>query len=258
MNWYYVEAGKQMGPVDDAGLDALAATGKITNETLVWNESMANWQAYSTVKPGGLRIAGAPASTGGGEAVCAECGQMFPVSDTIQIGGSRVCANCKPVFVQKMREGVDVAAAGTLHYAGFWIRFAAVFVDGLLLQAVNVVFRLVFGLGFVGAMNTSNSTAASAEVGVAALIVFALQMLVAIGYETIMIWKYGATLGKMACKIHVVTPDGGPISFGTSLGRYFSKIVSSLICAIGYIMAAFDDEKRALHDRMCSTRVVYK
>jgi hypothetical protein len=31
-----------------------------------------------------------------------------------------------------------------------------------------------------------------------------------------------------------------------------------LACSIGFIMAGFDDEKRALHDRMCDTRVVFK
>src|SRR5689334_20011570 len=111
MNWYYVDAaGQQAGPVDDAGLDALAASGKITPETFVWQEGMANWQAYREVRPSGLRIAGAPAAAqaaGGGvgvatgveEAVCAECGGVFPANDTIRVGNARVCAKCKPIFV---------------------------------------------------------------------------------------------------------------------------------------------------------------
>jgi hypothetical protein len=32
----------------------------------------------------------------------------------------------------------------------------------------------------------------------------------------------------------------------------------SQICYIGYIMVAFDQEKRSLHDHICNTRVVYK
>jgi uncharacterized RDD family membrane protein YckC len=35
-------------------------------------------------------------------------------------------------------------------------------------------------------------------------------------------------------------------------------IVSGIILLIGYIMAGFDEEKRALHDRVCDTRVIYK
>jgi len=74
----------------------------------------------------------------------------------------------------------------------------------------------------------------------------------------VMIGKFGATLGKMACKIQVVTAEGGRVSYLRSLGRYFAKFLSGLICLIGYIIAAFDEEKRALHDRICVTRVVLK
>jgi uncharacterized RDD family membrane protein YckC len=35
-------------------------------------------------------------------------------------------------------------------------------------------------------------------------------------------------------------------------------LVSSIVLSIGCIMAGFDDEKRALHDRVCDTRVIYK
>jgi hypothetical protein len=41
-----------------------------------------------------------------------------------------------------------------------------------------------------------------------------------------------------------------------SVGRYFAKMLSSLTLLIGYIIAAFDEEKRSLHDRICNTRVV--
>ncbi|HXC97807.1 MAG TPA: RDD family protein [Verrucomicrobiae bacterium] len=256
MNWYYVDAGKQAGPVDDAGLEALAAGGKVTNETLVWREGMATWQAYGQVRPGGLRISSGAVVEGIGEeeAICAECGQMFPISDTIKIGEARVCANCKPIFVQKMREGVNVRVEGRLNYAGFWVRFAAVFLDGLILKAVNMAILLAFGFGFAAALGGSRM---SSQVSPLYFALLGVQILIAVLYEVIMIGKYGATLGKMACKIRVVTPDGAPVSYGTAVARYFSKIVSSLICAIGYIMAGFDDEKRALHDRMCSTRVIY-
>ena len=256
MNWYYAEAGQQNGPFDDAGIDALVASGKITPETLVWREGMANWQYYRDARGGGLRVAGAsPQEGGGGEAVCAECNGVFPINDTIQIGAARVCANCKPVFVQKMREGMEVGAAGDFRYAGFWIRFAASFLDGIILRVVN------FGIGFALGLGVTTALAGrtrGTELTVANLAAAGFGILVAVSYETFMIGKYGATLGKMACKIQVVVPDGSKVSYGQALGRYFSKIVSGLLCLVGYIMAGFDDEKRALHDRMCNTRVIYK
>jgi uncharacterized RDD family membrane protein YckC len=79
---------------------------------------------------------------------------------------------------------------------------------------------------------------------------------VGISYETIMIGKFGATLGKMACKIHVVTANGDNVSYARAFGRYFAKLLSAFTLLIGYIMAAFDSERRALHDRVCDTRVV--
>jgi len=40
--------------------------------------------------------------------------------------------------------------------------------------------------------------------------------------------------------------------------RFFATMLSQLTLYIGYIIAAFDDEKRSLHDHICDTRVVYK
>jgi uncharacterized RDD family membrane protein YckC len=60
----------------------------------------------------------------------------------------------------------------------------------------------------------------------------------------------------MACGIKIVTPDGNRVSYMRAFGRYFAEILSGMILLIGYIMAAFDYEKRALHDRICSTRVI--
>jgi uncharacterized RDD family membrane protein YckC len=83
-------------------------------------------------------------------------------------------------------------------------------------------------------------------------------ILIPAAYNTFFIGRYGATLGKMACRIKVVSPEGAQISYARALGRYFAELLSAIVMGIGYLMAAFDSEKRALHDRVCSTRVVYK
>jgi uncharacterized RDD family membrane protein YckC len=54
----------------------------------------------------------------------------------------------------------------------------------------------------------------------------------------------------------VVTPSGGKINYGLACGRFFAEIASAMILYIGYIMVGFDEEKRALHDRICNTRVI--
>ena len=66
----------------------------------------------------------------------------------------------------------------------------------------------------------------------------------------------GATVGKMAMGLRVVSNDGKRISFMNATGRYFAKILSAMIFCIGFIMIAFTDRKRGLHDMIASTLVI--
>jgi len=78
--------------------------------------------------------------------------------------------------------------------------------------------------------------------------------------------KYrGATVGKIACGLKVVRADGNSLGWGVSFGRFLMwnvvtsgiPYVNSILMLISGIMAGTDDEKRALHDRVCDTRVIY-
>lgn len=256
MNWYYVELGQQMGPVTEEQLAALFQAGKINGETLVWREGMANWGPYRET-PAGAQAASAmsppaAAASSAGEAVCAECGKIFPITETIRYGSAYVCAGCKPVFLQKLAEGAQVNT-GELHYARVLTRFGALILDGLILGGVNFMLGMMAGLAIAPLTRTQPSAAIVLQ-----LVLFAVNLSIGIAYEVILIGKYGATLGKMACKIKVVTADGGSVSYGRALGRYFAKMLSGCTFMIGYVIAIFDDQKRALHDHICNTRVVYK
>lgn len=81
--------------------------------------------------------------------------------------------------------------------------------------------------------------------------------LIDVGYRIFFHWKWGQTLGKMAMQIRVVSMDGGPLSFGQAVGRYFAAILSALLLLIGYLMAGVRSDKRALHDLLAGTRVEY-
>jgi uncharacterized RDD family membrane protein YckC len=177
-----------------------------------------------------------------------ECGQVFLISDMIRHGSSHICAQCKPVFMQKLAEGANIRTG--MVYIGFWWRFAAATIDGIVLFLVNFVLGLVAGASMLQTMGVENQPFG------ALVVTQLLGLIVGVSYETILTGKYGATLGKMACKMKVVTADGGRVSYARALGRYFAKMLSGIILLIGYIMAAFDSEKRALHDRICNTRVV--
>jgi uncharacterized RDD family membrane protein YckC len=186
---------------------------------------------------------------------CSQCKRTFAQSDLVQIAGNWVCGGCKSAFLSRVMAG-GASATSRWHYGGFWIRFAAVFIDGLLMQVVRVPLSLLL-LGAVVTPFQRPGPNPAALSGALLTLGFA-SMLVACLYEVIMIRNFGATLGKMAVGVKVVRTDGSGVGWGTSIGRYFMRIVSAIILGIGYIMAGFDDEKRALHDRVCDTRVVYK
>jgi uncharacterized RDD family membrane protein YckC len=249
MSWYYAESNDRRGPVDDATFQSLVSAGTIKPETLVWSDGMAEWTPYGQLPASTAAAAtvaapaASPAGAGVARQACCECGGIFATDDMISYEGRYVCAGCKPLFFQKIREGASVS--GEREYAGFWIRFVAKFVDGIIM---NIVGRII-GLA-VGVSGQGSTSAIFSAMGLS-LVLNAIYIIYFTG-------KFGATPGKMACKLEVIRADGETMTFGRATGRYFAELLSSITLLIGYIMAAFDEEKRALHDRICDTRVVRK
>jgi len=91
------------------------------------------------------------------------------------------------------------------------------------------------------------------------LVVWPLFIIVSWLYEALMTAsERGATVGKRAVGLRIVSADGTRMSFGRATGRHFAKsLITPLIpFAIGYLMAGFTDRKRALHDMIADTVVV--
>lgn len=70
--------------------------------------------------------------------------------------------------------------------------------------------------------------------------------------------RFKGSPGKMIMGIQVLTIAHERIGIGRSIARFFAYFISSIIFMNGYIMAAFTEDKKALHDIICGTRVVYK
>jgi uncharacterized RDD family membrane protein YckC len=169
----------------------------------------------------------------------------------------------QPLGVVRGMHPAAAVAAGR-HYGGFWIRFVARIIDVILLAVINAIVRfplmLMFGIGTMGLGGLGRGSggvifgpAMMGVIGISTLIGLAL----GVAYEVYFLTAHGATPGKMALGLRVIRADGGPISPMLALGRHFALWLSGFILMIGYIMAAFDPEKRALHDRICETRVIY-
>jgi uncharacterized RDD family membrane protein YckC len=180
--------------------------------------------------------------------VCSECAQFFPRDEMIQHGNAWVCAGCKPVFLQKLQEGVGVSRS--MRYAGFWIRVGAKLIDGIIMFGVS----LITNMAVSAVMIVSNDPVTAL---LATLVSLMINIAFGVAYTTFFVGRFGATPGKMACGLRIVMPDGGKVSYLRAFARYFAEIVSGIVLYIGYIMVAFDDECRSLHDRICDTRVIY-
>ena len=258
MSWYYADAGRQVGPVEEPALDDLVRAGVVRDDTLVWREGMPNWQPHSAVR-GPKPAPPMPAvPIAADSSFCSECGRPFPSNQLVPIGNASVCAQCKPIYLQRVQEGGQ--AIGARRYAGFWIRFVAVVIDavilGVVVSIINIPLAMVIGVGSVGVANTGSLAglgAILAAQGVLLLINLAIQ----IAYNVYFVSTRGATPGKMVLGLKIIRADGGPISVGLAVGRYLAYILDSFTLTIGFIIAGFDSEKRALHDRICDTRVIY-
>jgi uncharacterized RDD family membrane protein YckC len=120
--------------------------------------------------------------------------------------------------------------------AGFWPRFAAYFIDNVLL---GVVFGIVYAITNIG-------------------LAYALYF---VGFFAYFAYfdggPTGQTLGKRALGIRVYDfTQGGPIGFGRGLLRAFGLILASIPCYLGYLWMLWDKEKQGWQDKIATTVVV--
>lgn len=128
-------------------------------------------------------------------------------------------------FVQKMKGEMY------MEYAGFWRRFWAYLIDCLIVGVANAIFisaKMPYAVLFIGWLYYALMESSNTQ----------------------------ATVGKMALGLYVTDLNGNKIGFGRATGRYFGKIVSSIILCIGFMMAGWTAKKQALHDMMAGTLVL--
>ncbi len=140
--------------------------------------------------------------------------------------------------------------------AGFWVRWAALIIDNLILSIGGGVLGGCCGffVGFFGALAKAGQRETQLLAGVLGGLLGALLQA---AYFTFLTWRYGQTLGKKALNLRVVTTDYEPLSFGkVFLREVIGKFVSTAILLIGFLWAAWDENKQAVHDKLAGTYVV--
>lgn len=137
---------------------------------------------------------------------------------------------------------------GEFEPVGFWPRVAAYILDQLILGVVGYI---------IFPAPPSNITSIP-EMMTLMGPRMAYSFLISALYYVGMNGQFGATLGKMVIGAKIVRADGSRIGFGIAFLRMLATIISSLTLGIGYLMVAFREDKRALHDLIVGTRVIYK
>ncbi len=237
--WFYAKGGQQTGPVTFDALRHLASLQQIWPDDLVWAPHLPQWVVASSVE--GLfappQFAPAPSPYA-----------PVPSPYNPTSGG--------PMPVSPL--GYESINTFAPEYAGFWIRFVAAFLDGILLRicqfAVLLPIRLLAGLPM---FDNNAPGAAPATVAIVLLFEFLFQTATGWLYEAYMTsGPKQATFGKMAVGIVVVDYNGNRLTFGRATGRHFAKIVSAITLCVGFLMVAFTEKKQGLHDMIASTLVV--
>ncbi|MEQ1499180.1 MAG: RDD family protein [Novosphingobium sp.] len=143
-------------------------------------------------------------------------------------------------------------------YGGFWIRVAAYLIDTILLMVAGGVIGGILGAS-VGMANANDPE--GFRNGILGIQMVSLFANLTIGWLYFALMESSAnraTVGKIAVGLVVTDLDGGQIGFGRATGRYFAKILSSLILLIGFIMVGLTERKQGLHDMLAGTLVTKK
>jgi uncharacterized RDD family membrane protein YckC len=132
--------------------------------------------------------------------------------------------------------------------AGFWRRAGALIVDTVLVQGIFGF----HGLSVISASMVNGQWSWNGGEGLGGWLNWSF--LVTLAYEGLMIHKFGWTLGKFIFGARV-SHEGRLPTLQRSLLRVLAKKLNVFTLFLGYLMAAWNKDKKALHDHLCSTRV---
>jgi uncharacterized RDD family membrane protein YckC len=243
---YYVRGETEAyGPYDGRTVKDMVEQGRLIPSTGLARVGATEWTEVKDHPYFGTLRRGGAAPTGAGYAAVAPAPMRLP-------GG--------PGAYQH-------PALQSVRYAGFWIRFVAYWIDGIILGIpFGIVFAIFLGGYFASLVASGNSgdTQAQAAAAIAAFTAMTGFIIFAIAanllYHVLFLrsgWQ--ATPGKRLLGLCVVTQTGQRLSglhaLGRTLAAYF--ISGSLTLDIGYMLAGWNSEKKALHDMICGTRVIY-
>jgi uncharacterized RDD family membrane protein YckC len=197
-------------------------------------------------------------------AFCPTCGQSVTV--LVAAAASPSPVTLAPIPPAPM--ALASAGYGGVEYAGFWLRFVAYIIDGVISGLAFLVLLVPLFI-LTGAGAALSKIGSGEDISEEAATFLGLGFLFGFfGIIFLVSWLYHAlsessswqaTPGKRMLNLKVTDMSGQPISFGRASGRFFAKIITGMIpFMIGYIIAGFTEKKQAIHDMIASCLVLRK
>lgn len=159
-------------------------------------------------------------------------------------------------------------------YGGFWVRFAAYFIDSIIIGVPLLIVTIIIFMSFfgsTGAIDIFLGDPYASELTDEEALLFLGSYFGALGLTLLInlvgtvayfaglhASKWQATVGKKLLGLKVTDLRGNRISFWRALGRYLAMSFLSGILLIGFIIAAFTEKKQSLHDLIAGTTVIKK
>ena len=136
---------------------------------------------------------------------------------------------------------------GQVVYVGFWKRFAAMWIDTLILTVLIALIVLpIYGTQYPALQAQGKTAGVDTLINIGAIL------------ATILLWRFrGATPGKMLFSAKIVDANtlAAP-STGKLVGRFFAYLVSMIPLGLGFLWIAFDARKQGWHDKLAGTVVI--
>jgi len=205
-----------------------------------------------------------------GTAFCPVCGQptLSVVSQIPASSAMNQSAFSSPTYPVTPQTMAPAYSGARVEYAGFWLRFVAYIIDGIIMGAAFMAVVIPFAVmtGFAAALSGIHPGQDPKEIGALLGPTFFLSILAigAIGF--LGGWLYHAkmessawqaTLGKKALNLRVTDMNGARVTFNRATGRHFAKLITGLIpFGVGFMLAGLTEKRQALHDMLAGCLVL--
>jgi uncharacterized RDD family membrane protein YckC len=142
-------------------------------------------------------------------------------------------------------------------YQGVAIRFVALLIDAIILGIISYILIFLFAASAI----TVDPSTGAVSIGPAYYAAIVVGILIELLYFTLLLGRYGQSVGMMVVKIKVVREaDSGPITYGAAFIRtillYIDEIPYAIPFLLGAILIWTSDKKQRLGDRVAHTVVL--